>query len=551
MLPLHPTSYEDAARRFQWEIPQRYNIGVDACAKWAERDSGRLALVHVDQHGQARQYSFGEIHESSNRLAKLFLALGAKPGDRIGILLPQAPETAWAHIAAYKIGCIAIPLFTLFGAEALCYRLADSAALVVVTNAEGAAKLAEIRSQLPALKTILTIDGAQADTVDLHREMKRHGSDLVPADTAADDPAVIIYTSGTTGQPKGALHAHRVLLGHLPGVEISHNLFPQEGDRMWTPADWAWIGGLFDVLLPAWHHGIAVVAHRFKKFTPENAFQFLQDYGVRNTFLPPTALKMMRSVDRPETRWNYRLRSVASGGESLGAELLDWGRRTFGLTINEFYGQTECNMTVSSCADIMPARPGAIGRAVPGHTVAIIDEQGNTLPSGSSGSIAVRRPDPVLFLQYWNNARATEEKFAGDWLLTGDTGSMDDDGYIHFIGRNDDVITSAGYRIGPGEIEDCILQHPSVKMVAVVGAPDAQRTEIVAAIVVLQDERSPSDALKREIQDHVKSRLAAHEYPREVFFVQELPMTTTGKVIRRELRQMVGQWRKDALKAAH
>ncbi|UYO94608.1 acyl-CoA synthetase [Pollutimonas sp. M17] len=550
MLPLHPSSYEDAVNRFRWDIPARYNIGVDACAKWAERDPGRLALIHVDQHGKAQDYSFGDMHEASNRLANLFLALGAQAGDRIGILLPQAPETAFAHIAAYKIGCIAIPLFTLFGAEALRYRLGDSGARVVVTNAEGAAKLAEIRGQLPDLQTVLTIDGAQTDTLDLHREMKRHGTDLVPVDTAADDPAVIIYTSGTTGQPKGALHAHRVLLGHLPGVEISHNLFPQEGDRMWTPADWAWIGGLFDVLLPAWHHGIAVVAHRFKKFTPESAFQLLQDYGVRNTFLPPTALKMMRSVDRPEARWSYRLRSVASGGESLGAELLDWGRRSFGLTINEFYGQTECNMTVSSCADIVPTRPGAIGRAVPGHTLAIIDGQGNRLPAGASGSIAVRRPDPVLFLQYWNNTRATEDKFVGDWLVTGDTGSMDEDGYIHFVGRNDDVITSAGYRIGPGEIEDSILQHPSVKMVAVVGAPDEQRTEIVAAVIVLHDDRSPSDGLKREIQEHVKSRLAAHEYPREIFFVDELPMTTTGKVIRRELRQMVGQWRQDASKAA-
>lgn len=551
MLPLNPTSYEDAVTRFNWNIPQRYNIGADACAKWAEQDPGRLALLHVDQHGKAQHYSFGEMHESSNRLARLFLALGAKPGDRIGILLPQSPETAYAHIAAYKIGCIAIPLFTLFGAEALRYRLGDSGALLVVTNAEGAAKLAEIRSQLAALKAVLTIDGAQIDTLDLHREMKQHGSDLVPADTAADDPAVIIYTSGTTGQPKGALHAHRVLLGHLPGVEISHNLFPQEGDRMWTPADWAWIGGLFDVLLPAWHHGIAVVAHRFKKFTPESAFQLLQDYEIRNTFLPPTALKMMRSVDRPEQRWNYRLRSVASGGESLGTELLDWGRHTFGLTINEFYGQTECNMTVSSCADIVPTRPGAIGRAVPGHTLAIVDEHGNTLPAGASGSIAVRRPDPVLFLQYWNNLKATGEKFVGDWLITGDTGCMDDDGYIHFIGRNDDVITSAGYRIGPGEIEDSILQHPAVKMVAVVGTPDAQRTEIVAAVIVLHDGHSPGDALKREIQEHVKSRLAAHEYPREIFFVKELPMTTTGKVIRRELREMVVQWRQGARKAAN
>jgi acetyl-CoA synthetase len=315
---------------------------------------------------------------------------------------------------------------------------------------------------------------------------------------------------------------------------------------MWTPADWAWIGGLLDVLMPAWHHGIPVVAHRFQKFTPDAAFQLLQDYKVRNTFLPPTALKMMRAVSSPESRWRYSLRSVASGGESLGTELLDWGRRTFGLTINEFYGQTECNMTVSSCADLMPARPGAIGKPVPGHDVAVVDDRGICLASGEVGNIAVRSPDPVMFLRYWNNEQATKEKFVGDWLITGDTGSLDDEGYVHFVGRNDDVITSAGYRIGPGEIEDCILQHPAVKMVAVVGAPDPQRTEVVTAVVVLQDGHVGDEALRCALQEHVKTRLAAHEYPREVYFVEELPMTTTGKVIRRELRTQVVKWRESA-----
>ncbi|WP_188074646.1 acyl-CoA synthetase [Pusillimonas sp. ANT_WB101] len=546
MLPPSLTSYEDACERFRWQIPARYNIGVDACGKWAERDFGRLALVFVDQAGKAREYSFGEMHEASNRLGNLLLAQGVQTGDRIGVLLPQSPETAFAHIAAYKIGCVSIPLFTLFGAEALQFRLGDSGARIVITNAEGAAKLAAIRDSLPALQAVFTIDGASDGTIDLHKSLAQHTTDLTPVDTLADDPAVIIYTSGTTGQPKGALHAHRVLLGHLPGVEISHNLFPQEGDRMWTPADWAWIGGLFDVLLPAWHHGVSVVAHRFQKFTPEAAFQLMQDYQVRNTFLPPTALKMMRAVSDPQHRWSYRLRSVASGGETLGAELLDWGKRTFGLTINEFYGQTECNMTVSACADIMPVRPGAIGRPVPGHQLAIIDDQGKVQAAGQIGHIAIQRPDPVMFLGYWNNEKGTQEKFIDDWLVTGDTGFQDEDGYVHFVGRNDDVITSAGYRIGPGEIEDCILQHPAVKMVAVVGAPDAARTEVVVAVVVVHDDVQPDADLARAIQDHVKIRLAAHEYPREVYFVDELPMTTTGKVVRRDLRLLIEQWRKQS-----
>ena len=544
MLPTEAQSYQQINDAFRWNIPAHYNIGVDVCDKWAERDPDKLALIHVVADGSSRRYSFGEIKERSDRMGNLFRSVGVESGDRIGILLPQAPETAMAHVAAYKIGAIAIPLFALFGAEALEYRLHDSGARVVVTNAAGAAKLAGIRDRLPALQTIFTIDGAFDGTVDLHPALQQVSSDLTPLATRADDPAVIIYTSGTTGQPKGALHAHRVLLGHLPGVELSHNLFPLEGDRIWTPADWAWIGGLLDVLLPAWHHGVAVVAHRFEKFTGEAAFQLLQDHGVRNTFLPPTALKMMRTVIAPETRWRYQLRSVASGGESLGSELLDWGRKTFGLTINEFYGQTECNMTVSSCAAVMPCQSGAIGRPAPGHRVAIVDASGKVLAPGSDGNIAVLRPDPVMFLQYWNNPKATADKFAGDWLLTGDTGCMDDEGYIRFVGRDDDVITSAGYRIGPGEIEDNILQHPAVRMVAVIGSPDPQRTEIVVAVIVLNDGFAGDEQLKREIQEHVKVRLAAHEYPREVFFVDELPMTTTGKVIRRALRAQVGAWRK-------
>ena len=362
---------------------------------------------------------------------------------------------------------------------------------------------------------MLCIDGEAPRCRDLAAALADQPATFEPVDTAADDPAVIIYTSGTTGPPKGALHAHRVLLGHLPGVEMSHDLLPQPGDKIWTPADWAWIGGLIDVLLPALHHGVPVVARRFEKFTGEAAFQLIQDFGIRNAFLPPTALKMMRAVPEPEKRWRLAMRSIASGGETLGAELIEWGRRVFGLTINEFYGQTECNMIVSSCARLMPARPGIMGRAAPGHRLAVVDDAGAVVPDGTLGNIAVQRPDPVMFLEYWRNPAATAAKFVGDWLLTGDTGVMDAEGWIKFVGRDDDVITSAGYRIGPGEIEDCLLGHPGVRLAGVVGKPDPERTEIVKAYIVLKDGRAPSEALAREIQAYVKTRLAAHEYPRE------------------------------------
>ena len=535
MLP-EADSYEGLRDRFVWSVPERYNIGVDVCDKWAERDPDRTALIHKRRDGAVETYSFADIRRLSNRLANALAAHGVARGDRVGILLPQAPETAVSHVAVYKMGGVAVPLFSLFGVEALEYRLGNCGARAVVTDAVGAAKIAQIRDRLPELKLVLRIDEAGEGELDWHALVDAASEDFTPVDTAADDPAVIIYTSGTTGQPKGALHAHRVLLGHLPGVEISHDLFPQPGDRIWTPADWAWIGGLLDVLMPAWHHGVTVVSHRFEKFDAEEAFRLIADFQVRNAFLPPTALKMMRAVKDPQTRWKYSMRSVASGGETLGAELLDWGRQTFGLTINEFYGQTECNMIVSSCATVMPPKPGVMGRPAPGHDVAVIDGDGKRLPPGEIGLIAVRRPDPVMFLQYWNNPEATAAKFIGDWLVTGDQGELDADGYIRFVGRDDDVITSAGYRIGPGEIEDCLIGHPAVRMAAVVGVPDPLRTEIVKAFIVLQDGVRPSDELAAEIQAHVKTRLAAHEYPRAVEFVDSLPMTTTGKIIRRELR---------------
>ncbi len=533
MLP-SADSYEDLRARFRWQVPARYNIGVDVCDKWAE-EPDRTALIHKQADGAVRRYGFLELKRLSNRLANVLAAQGIGRGDRVGILLPQAPETAIAHIAAYKLGAIAVPLFTLFGPEALEYRLGNSGARGLVTDQTGLEKVLPLRDRLPELETLLSIDGGPA--MDFHAELARASEAFAPCDTAAEDPALIIYTSGTTGPPKGALHAHRVLLGHLPGVEMPQDLFPQPGDLFWTPADWAWIGGLLDVLLPSLHHGVPVLAYRFPKFDPEEAFAILAEFGIRNTFMPPTALKMMRGVADPRARWPYDLRSIGSGGETLGEELLAWGREAFGLTINEFYGQTECNLIVSNCAGILPVRQGSMGRAVPGHELAVVDSEGRPLPSGEPGIVAVRRPDPVMFLEYWRNPGATDAKFAGDWLLTGDTARQDEDGYFWFQGREDDVISSGGYRIGPGEIEDCLIKHPAVALAAAVGVPDPLRGERVKAFLVLKPGFAPCASLAAEIQDFVKTRLAAHEYPREVAFVDGLPMTATGKIIRRKLRE--------------
>jgi len=377
---------------------------------------------------------------------------------------------------------------------------------------------------------------------------------FTPVRTTINDPAIIIYTSGTTGPPKGALHAHRVLLGHLPGVEFPHEFFPQHGgggDLFWTPADWAWIGGLIDVLLPSLHHGVAVYACRFRKFDPELAFDCIERRGIRNMFMPPTALKLMRTVQAPEKRYpKMRVRTIGSGGESLGDSLLEWGRTTFnGMTINEFYGQTECNLVLGNCSQLFPTRPGSMGKPVSGHIVRVVDDEGNVLPEGQVGNIGVHAPDPVMMLRYWNKPQATKDKYTSNgYLLTGDLAKVDSDGYFHFFGRSDDVIKSSGYRIGPAEIEDCLMKHSAVSNVAAIGLPDALRGEIVKVCIVLRpdaysqlshigDESAIESHLRESIAQHVKGKLAAYEYPREIEFVQSLPMTTTGKVMRKELKK--------------
>ena len=531
------SDYDALCRAFRWQVPAHYNIGVDVCDRWAAIEPSRIAIFHVDVQGAVEEISYGALRESSNRLANALAGHGIGCGDRVAILLPQAPAVAASHIAIYKLGAIALPLAILFGNEAISYRLKDSGARVLITNAQGLEKLAGARAALPDLELVLSIDGPAEGAEDFHAVLARSAGNFTPIATTPDDPALMVYTSGTTGPPKGALHAHRVLIGHLPGIEFPHEFLPQPGDRFWTPADWAWAGGLLNVLLPALHYGVPVVAQKLEKFDPEEAYALMARMNVRNAFIPPTALRMLRSAPPPKA--GMRLRSVGSGGEALGAETYEWGKSALGVTINEFYGQTECNLVLASCAALGVSRAGAIGKPVPGHTVAVIRPDGSQCAPGELGQIAIKRPDPVMFLEYWGKPDATRDKFIGDWMTTGDQGVADTEGYIQFIGRDDDVITSAGYRIGPTEIEDCLIRHPAVALAAVVGKPDPVRTEIVKAFIVLKAGQAPSDALAADIKDFVKTRLSAHEYPREVAFIEQMPMTTTGKVIRRLLRQKV------------
>ena len=521
---------------FRWAIPKSYNIGVDVCDRWASADPERPAIIDVGSDDKHTVLSYGAMRLQSDRLAAALRKRGVGRGDRVAVLLPQRPEAVVAHVAIYKLAAIAVPLASVFGIDALAHRLADSGTRAVITNEAGAAKIASLNQSLPCIDTVISVDGGSAEVLDWSALIEDGSPDFTPVDTDADEPALLIYTSGTTGQPKGALHAHRVLPGHLPGFQMSHDFLPQPGDLMWTPADWAWAGGLLNALLPSLHFGVPVVARHVARFEPEGAFAFMARIGIRNAFVPPTALRMLRTVPEPRAHFDLQLRSITSAGEPLGAETWGWARDVLGLSVNEVFGQTECNYVLASCGALGLVRPGAIGRAVPGHKVAVLGEKDRPCRPGEVGQIAVQRPDPAMFLGYWGQPDATAAKFQGDWMVTGDLARTDDDGYVTFLGRDDDLITSTGYRIGPAEIEDCLLRHPAVAAAAAVGKPDALRTEIVKAFVVLNTGHIPSTKLESDIREFVRLRLSAHEYPREIAFVDGLPTTSSGKVLRRLLR---------------
>ncbi len=530
--------YEELYGSFRWKVPARYNIARACCGQWAA-DRARFALYWEDESGATSAYSFWDIQVAANRLSNALAGLGVKRGDRVAIVLPQRPETAIAYIAVFQMGAIALPLSHLFGPDALEYRMNHAEASVALVEPTTIASLWAVKDRLAHLRHVIGVGGAKESGVHAYESLLSKASpNFECVDTAADDPALIIYTSGTTGAPKGALEAHRLLLGNLSGFVHSHDFFPQPGDIFWSPADWAWAGGLFDALLPTWAFGLPILGYR-GKFDAEKAYTLLEKYGIRNSFLFPTALKlMMKAVAEPKKKYALNLRSIMSAGESVGVTVIEWAREQLGVTINEMFGQTEINYVVGNCQAAWPVKPGSIGRPYPGHRVAVIDETGREAKRGELGEIAVdRRGDPVFFLEYWKNPQATRDKFVGDWGCTGDQGRMDEDGYLWYQGRSDDVIKSAGYRIGPAEIESCLVKHPAVANAAVIGKPDETRGAIVKAFVVLQPGQQPSASLIEQIQAHVRGRLAPYEYPREIEFIDALPMTTTGKVQRKELRK--------------
>lgn len=532
-------TYEEVYKNFTWEIPEYYNIGVDVCDKWAN-EKYRLALIYVDKDGKDHKYSFWELKNLSNQLANTLKAKGVKRGDRVGILLPPSPETLLSHIAIYKLAAIAVPLLPLFGPEAIEYRLENSESKVVITDKENLTKVLNIKDRLPNLEIIMVVNSEGMDNVlDFRQSLEKGSRSFDPVLTKPQDPALIIYTSGTTGPPKGTLHGHQILLGILPGFEFYHNLFPREGDLMWTPLDWAYIGGSYDALFPTLHHGIPMLAYRARKFNPEEAYYIMDKYGVRNLMAVPTVLRMMmHAMKNPKEKYNLQLRSITVGGETLGEELAAWSKNSFGVELNEQYGQTECDLVIGYCSEVMKIVHGSIGKAVPGHVVEVINEKGEMVQPGELGEIAVKCPDPVMFLKYWKNEKATKERFVGDWMRTGDFGTKDQEGYFRFTGREDDIIESGGFRIGPGEIEDCLMKHDAVALVGVIGVPDKLRGEIIKAFIMPKDGVNMDKALEENIKEYVKIKLEAHAYPREIEFVKDMPRTKSGKILRSELRKI-------------
>ena len=529
-------SYEQLVAQFSWSIPERFNIAHAVCDRWAD-DPHREAITHEYADGSTISYSFSQIQAFSNQLANLLESLSVIRGDSALICLAQSPACAIAHTACFKSGVVSCLASVLFGPDGLRHRLVGSNAKVCIIDSSCYANLAAIRDQCPQLEHVIVVGSAELDqTLEFWSSLEKHPASWNNVDTHSEDAAWINYTSGTTGMPKGAVMPHRTLLGNVPQFQYFYDYFPRPGDVLWSQADWAWVAGFVDILLIGWFHGCKVISTDMKGFDPDQGFRVLADHHVSVSLLTPTMLKLMRQSNGDNARRELNLRVVLSGGEAVGNELAQWADQQFGLTINEGFGQSECNGMIGTNCRLMATRHGSLGKPTPGAVCAIVDDQGEEVAENVHGNIAIKRPHPAMFSHYLDDPEATRQKFTGDWMITGDLGSRDAGGYFWFHGRIDDVITSSGYRIGPTEIEDALLKSEAVKLAAVVGVKDPQRTEIVKAFVVLAEGVTPSERLTLSLQNMVRENLAKHEVPREIEYVDSLPMTPTGKILRRELR---------------
>ncbi len=527
-------AWDEQSSSFRIRIPQKANIAADTVgrhAQGAKRNS--TALIFENLEGQVSQWTFAEVDEQANRLAAALRRRGLGRGTRIAVHTGLRPETAIAHMAIHKLGGIVVTLSQLYGSDAVGHVLNHSDAAAIITQDSAWQRFRE--QHFPALAHCIVVGQAAAGEIPFEALVEEPAGDFEPAETQADDPALLMYTSGSTGMPKGLLHGHRILHAYSPTVSMFYNLELDEPDLVcWTPADWAWVGGLLDLLLPAWEHGQTVVTSE-SRFNAEWAFAFMERHGVTHSFMTPTALKRLAEIRNPKARWDITLRTVCTGGEALPAETWKWLQGELGVCCNEFYGLTEFNHLIGCCQALYPSLPGSMGKAFPGHTVAVVDEDGREVPDGEVGQIVARDDDPARFLGYWKNPELTEAMQLGQWLKTGDLAKRDAAGYFWYQGRADDLIKTAGYRVGPGEVENALLKHDDVAEAAVIPSPDAGRGSIIKALVRLKTGAAASDDLKLSLQDMVKQNLAAYKYPREIEFVESFPLTSSGKINRKAL----------------
>jgi acetyl-CoA synthetase len=512
------SSYEEACERHRWNVPRQYNIASDVCDRHP-RD--KLAMIHEDYTGHLREVSWGELQDNAARFANVLAALGVRPGDRVAMLLPPTPLTAAAFFGTWKTGAILLSMSVLYGDEGIRHRLTDSQAKVLVTDQANAQRI-----ERSLVEHLLILD---------EELLQRGSTSFESVHTAADDPAQLYYSSGTTGLAKGILHAHRYLLAHEEFI-YCHDV--REGEVFHGMGEWAWAAGICPLLGP-WRHGaVQAVLQRQGGFDPERQLDFLSRHRVSNVFGTPTAIRAMMSVSDAGTRYPQRFRIVCSAGEPLNPEAIRWFRQQYGVTVLDYYGLTE---SYPLCANypFMEVREGSMGKPMPGWEVAILDEDEKPVSQGERGEICLKaRSNPHYPLGYWNRpAEDSQEVFGGDWFHTKDSARADQDGYFWYEGRADDVIISAGYRIGPFEVESACLEHPAVAEAAAVASPDERRGNVVKAFVVLTGGHEPSDQLAQEIKAFVRDRHSAYAYPRLIEFVPELPKTLTGKIRRIELRQ--------------
>ena len=511
------STYDEAVSAHEWRVPERYNIAADVCDK---HPADKLAMIHEDTEGAVREVNWGELQELSNRFANVLRSHGVEPGDRVAMVLPPTPETAAAFFGTYKSGAILLSMSVLYGDDGIRHRVKDSQAKVLVTNAAN-----QDRVDPALVDEVLVLDD----------ELLQSGEPEFDAvDTSADDAAQLYYSSGTTGLAKGIVHAHRYLLAHEE-FEFCHDV--QDGERFHGMGEWAWAAGIAPLLGP-WRYGaVQLVLERKGGFDPHKQLDFLSRHEATNVFTTPTAMRSMMSIEKAGERYPQKFRIVCSAGEPLNPEAIRWFREQYGVTVLDYYGLTESYPLVANYP-FMDVREGSMGKPMPGWDVQILDEDEKPLPQGERGEICLRaRSNPHYPIGYWNNPDDSEETFGGDWFHTKDAASIDEDGYVWYEGRADDVIIAAGYRIGPFEVESALLEHACVAEAAAVASPDERRGNVVKAFIVLAEGKEGSEELVEEIKAFVRDRLSAYAYPRKIEFVDELPKTLTGKIRRIELRQ--------------